>query len=305
MRLVSAILLWLLLARRRPQQPSRGEPVTAAKQLPSSPPRPSPNRHRALDIINIFGLITAIVALVFTYQSARDTARQLEFSTRQLESAHRQIDLMEAQSQPTFRLAAYPKVTMPYSSSQQSNNSRLVLSMTGSAEDVVARTWSAFIFLSDSPGTIRVARTFWWRETSPVGGEAARWHADRSQLTRLYQDGDMAERELRLVTIIEVTYDDVFDRRREKYLTFLEPVSAIGPPTINTEAKDVPECMARTMYPAPKRTSSGEIVMRGTFLPPHGRPYSAADLVKYSHTVPQATVLNCPAIVPFPRLNTP
>ena len=115
------------------------------------------------EIATIVGIPLALIGLVFSTFALRDTARQVKLSIRQL-------TLAEEQSQPTFQFTPhiYREPNQP-STVLSPIHDRLILTMTGNAENIEADLYSAFVVnVSVTQGEITLDRLTiariedWW-----------------------------------------------------------------------------------------------------------------------------------------------
>lgn len=167
-------------------------------------------RYALAEVAAVVGVPLAVLGVFLTALATRDTARQLESSTQQLR-------LATAAAQPTFYLGYGPG---PSRMSQRSESTahvpaygRLVLGMSGNAEDLSARAVSALIF-SEADNTWIFVPVEPFLEVVPPAERTIQWAVSPVIVDR---DQFGLASELSLTTIVEVRYRDVFGEYQYRY----------------------------------------------------------------------------------------
>jgi hypothetical protein len=185
--------IWLgKQARRDSEQPKAPGPID-----PSPKPVMLVKKYALAEFAAIIGIPLAVVGLMLTAFATRDTARQLQ--------------LVKAQSQPTFSLTL--RKVNP--TDARALHSELIVTMSGNAESIVANTYDALIFRGN-PGKWpwRLFPYSHWFPATPEPGQVARLTA----LTT--RSSAQLEEQIILASTVTIRYIDLFGEPHVKYYQF-------------------------------------------------------------------------------------
>lgn len=205
---LSAILVAVLggiLIGRQANRP----PHSAIASAPSKPyPKPVEliKKYALAEFAALIGIPLALAGLMLTAIATRDTARQLQ--------------LIKAQSQPTFNLTLH----RVESSDVYAGQDELTVALVGNAESIVTDLDSALI-LRGPPGKPpwMIFPHLYWVHSSPREGLVARFEALNSSITSHLRDQKL---EVRLVSTVTIHYLDLFGDPHKKYYQFSENVAS-------------------------------------------------------------------------------
>jgi hypothetical protein len=154
----------------------------------------------------LIGIPLALVGLMLTSFATRDTARQLQ--------------LVKAQSQPTFSLTLHPvKAADVFAGYNE-----LVITLAGNAESIVANVDSVFIVGGLRGKPRRLFPYPAWDSSPPKEGQVARFEADPSAFSDLRKQRD----QIILASTVTIHYVDLFGDSHKKYYQFWEGVSNVA-----------------------------------------------------------------------------
>jgi hypothetical protein len=167
-------------------------------------------RYALAEVAAVVGVPLAVLGVFLTALATRDTARQLE-------SSNQQLRLAKAAAQPTFYLGygpGSPRARLrSESTAQVPAYGRLILGMSGNAEDLSARAVSALI-ASEGDNTWIFAPVEPFSEVVPPAERTIQWTVSPVIVDR--EQFGLAS-ELSLTTIIQVRYRDVFGEYQYRY----------------------------------------------------------------------------------------
>jgi hypothetical protein len=164
-------------------------------------------RYALAEIAALIGIPLALVGLLLTAVAARDTARQLE--------------VVQVQSQPTFRLTL--RKVKPEDLFR--GYSELIVTSTGHAADISVQVRSAFIHQGPGPEyPVRLASVRIWEEAPPEVGQDVRLKAELSLPEELRRPD--SSNSMDMVSTMVLGYRDLFGNWHSKVYQFGEELNS-------------------------------------------------------------------------------